>query len=215
MFQSSNQPEPDSLGRYYANGNPNLKPETSKNIELGIQKQQDWGLIGVKVYKNKVKDVIEYNPHGVFTINEPHYFNTGKLITKGIELSVNANVAATIFNFSHNYNDSKENNHAWQSLRRPKHITNLTINKRYGKFDSRVQVIKKSSTTDYSDNIFDGTTLVNLSSHYNLNNKSKVSLNIKNAFDKHYITGINMNALPTAPYNQLGRTIEIGLEYQF
>ncbi len=193
---------------YYAKGNPDLKPETSKNIELGIQKQQDWGLIGVKVYKNKVKNVIAYNISD--DINIPHYFNTNKLSTKGIELSVNANVATYNLNFSHNYNNSKENNSATQSIRRPKNTTDLTINKQYGKFDSRVQVIRKSSSID-ENKILDGYILVNLSSHYNFNNKIKVSLNIKNAFDKNYITATDFNGA----YNQLGRTIEMGLEYQF
>ena len=113
-------------------------------------------------------------------------------------------------NFSHNYNNSKENNNATQSIRRPKNTTNLTINKQYGKFDSRVQVIRKSSSID-DNKTLDGYILVNLSSHYNLNNKTKASLNIKNAFDKNYITATDFNG----DYNQLGRTIEIGLEYQF
>jgi vitamin B12 transporter len=209
LFQLFNQPEPSP--DYYGNGNPDLKPETSKNIELGIQKQQDWGLIGVKVYKNKVRNVIAYNTSkGINSANIPHYLNTDKLSTKGIELSVNANVATYNLNFSHNYNNSKENNSATQSIRRPKNTTNLTINKQYGKFDSRVQVIRKSSSID-DDKILGGYILVNLSSNYNLNNKIKVSLNIKNAFGKNYITATDFHGA----YNQLGRTIEIGLEYQF
>lgn len=192
---------------FYGNGSPNLKPETSKNIELGMQKQQDWGLIGVKVYKNKVKNVISFD--STTNANTP-YHNTDKLSTKGIELSVNANVATYNMNFSHNYNNSKENNSVTQSIRRPKNITNLTINKQYGKFGSRVQVIRKSSSID-DNKILNGYILVNLSSHYNLNNKIKVSLNIKNASDKNYITATDFNG----DYKQPGRTIEMGLEYQF
>ena len=209
LFELFNQPEPpdDDDKHYYGNGNPDLKPETSKNIELGIQKQQDWGLIGVKVYKNKVKNTILYNiSGGTNSPNIPHHFNTGKLSTKGIELSVNANVATYNINFGHTYNNSKKNNSVTQSIRRPKNITNLTINKQYGKFDSRLQVIRKSSSID-NDEILDGYILVNLSSSYDINSSAKVLLNIKNATDKNYTIANG--------YNQLGRTVEIGLDYQF
>ncbi|BBB22607.1 iron complex outermembrane recepter protein [Abyssogena phaseoliformis symbiont OG214] len=210
LFQLFNQPEP-SFGAYYGNGNPNLKPETSKNIELGIEKQQDWGLIGIKVYNNKVNNAIAYDTSGgTSSANIPHYFNRDKLSTKGIELSINANIATYNINFSHNYNKSKENDSNTQSIRRPKNTTNLTINKQHGKFNSRIQVIRKSFSID-DNKMLDGYTLVNLSSNYSLNDQVKISLNIKNALDKNYITATDFNGA----YNQLGRTIEMGLDYQF
>jgi vitamin B12 transporter len=70
-----------------------------------------------------------------------------------------------------------------------------------------VQIIKKSSSLDVGNVELDGYTLVNLSSRYGINKQTKVLLNINNAFDKDYVV--------TKGYNQIGRTVELGVEYKF
>ncbi|KAA0441153.1 MAG: TonB-dependent receptor [Candidatus Thioglobus sp.] len=199
-----------------------LKPETAKNIELGLEKQHSWGNSSVRLYKNKVSNLIDYvscsggsnatYPPPTFTPTcpagetyIPGYKNQDRLKTEGVELSVNANIAGYLFDFSHNYNKSRKNDETTQSLRRPKNTSNLTVNKKYGKFNSRIQVIKKSSSLDGVR--LDGYILVNLSSDYEINKSVKIALNIKNATDKNYNIANK--------YNQLGRTLEVGLNYQF
>jgi vitamin B12 transporter len=136
-----------------------------------------------------------------------HYTNEDKLTNQGIELLLNANIANYNVSFSHNYNKSRKNNSATQSLRRAKNTSNLVISKQYGKFNSRVQIIKKSSSLDVGNVELNGYTLVNLSSRYGINKQTKVLLNINNAFDKDYVI--------TKGYNQIGRTVELGVEYKF
>jgi vitamin B12 transporter len=195
-----------SLSRLFVWGaNPELKPETSKNIELGLEKQHNWGGIGVKLYKNKVKNLITWD--GGLDGTTSRYFNKDKLTTKGVEVSLNTNVAGYNIDFSHNYNDSKENNSTTQSIRRPKNISNLTVSKQYGKFNSRAQVINKSSSLDIGNVELKGYTLVNLSTNYHYNNDAKLFLNINNAFDKNYTVADG--------FNQLGRTVNIGISHQF
>lgn len=177
-----------------------LKPETSNNINLSIGKQHAWGEIGLALYKNKVKNVINGN-------NYPVYTNKDKLTTKGAELFINANFSDYNINFSHDYNKSMTNNETTQSIRRAKNTSNLTVRKQYGKFNSRVQIIKKSSSLDRGNVEIKGYTLLNLSTNYVINDNANVSLNIKNAADKDYTVANG--------YNQLGRTVEIGLNYQF
>ena len=185
-----------------------LKPETSKNINLGLSKQQSWGKVNLAVYKNTVNGLIAYkassNPYTDW------YTNEEKLSTKGVELSISGNLAEYNVNFSHDYNESRLNNEAKQVVRRPKNTTNLTINKQYRGFDSRMQLIKKSSSRDHIE--LDGYTLVNLSTNYNISNNTKVSFGIKNATDRNYKTA-TVNTTET--YNNLRRTVELGLEYKF
>lgn len=185
-------------GTTYYLPSPGLKPETSKNIELGIEKQHNWGVIGTKIYKNKIKNHINYRDN--------RFFNEDKFETKGVELSLNVDIASYNVNFSHNYNKSKKNNATTANVRRPKNITNLTVNKQYGKFNSRLQVIKKSSSLDANTKL-NGYTLVNLSTNYKYNDKTKLSLNINNATNKNYtiIKG----------YNQPGIEVEASLDYKF
>ena len=183
-------------------GNSNLRPETSKNIELGLEKQHTWGFSSIKIYNNSSNNAFRSDG----TTNWV-YENVGKLKTKGIELSLNTNIAGYDIDFGHNYNTSKENDRVLQSIRRPKNTTHLTIGKQYGKFNSKTQVIKKSSSLDNGDIRLDGYTLINLSTNYDISDRAIVALRIKNAANKKYSVANK--------YNQLGRMIELGLDFNF
>lgn len=197
------------VGYSIGGGNLNLKPETSTNTELGIEKQHSWGVLSARIYQNKIKNLIKWedDPTKPPLNYDGKHINIDKLITKGIELSINANVFGYDIDFNHNYNNAKENNSNTQAIRRPKNITNLTIAKQYNKFNSRVQIIRKSASLDVGDIELKGHTLINLSNSYTVNNNTKISLNIKNASDKNYTVAHG--------YKQTGRTFEIGLNYQF
>ncbi len=189
---------------YQLTNTPTLNPEISKNIEIGVEKRYSLGVSSIKIYKNKIKDLIGYRYNA---INPNHYFNEDKLNIKGIELSISVNIQDYHINLNHNYVKSELNNKNTQQLRRPKNTTDLTINKRYGQFDSRLQVINKSSSLDAGSIRLKGYTLVNLSTNYHYNNDAKLFLNINNAFDKNYTM--------TDGFNQLGRTVNIGISHQF
>ncbi|SFV87411.1 Outer membrane vitamin B12 receptor BtuB [hydrothermal vent metagenome] len=193
-----------------------LKPETSKNINFGLSKQHPWGKVSIDLYKNTIANKISYTG----TYPNDFYNNIDELNIKGIELSINAHISKYNVDFSHDYNQSRQGmatttgSPVTQSVRRPQNTTNLTISKQYGKFNSSVQIIKKSSALDISSNAnlsnytkLSGYTLLNLSTNYNINDATQVSLNIKNATDKDYTTAVG--------YNQLGRTVELGLNYKF
>ncbi|WP_428087208.1 TonB-dependent receptor plug domain-containing protein [Candidatus Thioglobus sp.] len=183
-----------------------IKPETSKNINLALSKQHAWGQISIEWYKNTITDLIvgKFDP---ITFDSLGYVNEQQQKIKGIEVSLNANISDYNINFSHNYNESRKNNETTQDLRRPKNITNLTIGKQYNKLNSSIQIIKKSSSLDFGSVKLDGYTLINLSTNYAIKKNAKLSLNINNITDKNYTVVNN--------YNQLGRTLEIGLTYNF
>ncbi len=180
-----------------------LKPETSKNTELGIDRQHSWGNFSAKVYQNKVKNAID--TEGVWNTANYSYKNIAKLSTKGVELSINTNISGYDIDFSHSQNKSRVKDETVQALKRPKSITNLIMNKQYGKFNQKVQVIKKSSH-DIANNL-KGFTLLNLSTSYDINQQAKVLINVNNATNKKYQT---VNG-----YNELERTIEMSLTYNF
>lgn len=183
-------------------GNSNLKPETTKNVEFGIQKQNFWGDLGLKFYKNNIKNLIDAKDPAN---SDYSYINKNELNIKGVELSIAADIKNYLISFSHNLTDSQLNN-TNQQQRRPKNTSNLTLSKTYNKFNSRLQIIKKSSSIDGTTTL-DGYALVNLSTQYDYNNTTKISLDINNAFDKNYQIAND--------YNQLGRVINLGLKYNF
>ncbi len=178
-----------------------LKPETSKNINIGLNRNHVWGEVGLSLFKNKEENGIKYTggwPNSIY-INEDEYS------AKGVEVSLNTNAFWCNIDFNHTYSKSSINNSNTQPARRPKNITNLMVNKQYYKFNSRIQVIKKSSSFDGIK--LDGYILINLSNSYDINSNTKVLLNIKNVTDKDYTIANG--------YKQLGRSLEIGLDHQF
>ncbi len=179
-----------------------LEPETSKNIELGIEKTYDWGVVDVKTYTNKIENAFRSDDTTGWA-----WSNIGRLTTKGIEVSVSTNINNYDLDFSHSYNESRAHDETTQAIRRPKNMTNLTLNKRYDKFNSKVQIIKKSSSLDAGNVELAGYTLLNLNTQYQVNNNAKASLTVNNATDKDYTVANG--------FNQFGRTVSLGLDYNF
>ena len=195
---------------FYLDNSPSIKPEAGKNVEIGVEKQHRYHLIGAKLFSNKVKDSIAYD--GSWN-GANDYENTARLATNGVELYANTLINNYDIDLSHHYADSKSNGQTTQSIRRPKNTTTISLKKNYEKFSSRLQIIKKSASLDdttfngVGDTKLKGYTLINASSNYIISANTELSLTIKNATNKHYTTVVG--------YNNPGRTIEIGLNHQF
>ncbi len=185
--------------------NPNIKPETSKNIELGIEKKYELGSSGIKIFQNKTNNYFNYR--------DSMYFNEDSYKATGLELFGDINIYGYNVSFDHTYSKSIKNNIVTQQ-KRPKNITNLALNKQYAKFNSRAQVVRKSSSTDQNaNNPMNGYTLVNLSTKYNLSDNINALLSINNVFDKDYKTADVYGSTHT--FNNPGRRVTIGLDYSF
>ena len=179
-----------------------LEPETSKNIELGIEKTYDWGMVDARAYSNKIENAFRSDDTTGWS-----WTNIGRLLTKGIEVSVNTHINNYDLIFSHGYNKSRSHDETTQAIRRPKNTTNLTLGRQYAKFNSKMQIIKKSSSLDAGNVELAGYTLLNLSTQYQVNNNAKASLTVNNATDKDYTVANG--------FNQFGRTVSLGLDYNF
>jgi len=179
-----------------------LEPETSKNIELGIEKTYDWGMVDARAYSNKIENAFRSDDTTGWS-----WTNIGRLLTKGIEVSVNTHINNYDLIFSHGYNKSRAHDETTQAIRRPKNTTNLTLGRQYAKFNSKMQIIKKSSSLDTGNVELAGYTLLNLSTQYQVNNNAKASLTVNNATDKDYTVANG--------FNQFGRTVSLGLDYNF
>ena len=182
-----------------------LEPEQSKNIELGIERKSDWGTTSIKAYKNKVDNFFKYN--GLW--GSHYYTNDGRYDIKGIDLTINTNILNWDIDTEYSYNNSVKAGPSYQTGRRPEHSIGVTAKKKIGKFNNRVNIINKSwawDTTTGTDKLA-GYTLVNLATSYNYNNAWKVTGTLNNALDEKYEVAKD--------YNQLGRTINIGVTHKF
>ena len=184
-----------------------LKPEHSKNFEIGL----DYKNINAKIFKSKTKDAFDY-----VSATPAYYQNKDGIENKGVELNLKNRLSNWDIDSSFTYLDSIDSTTKLDQGRRPNKSLNITAKNSFGKFDNKVQLIAKSSTFDHDDNTTRGKNagygLINLGTSYDYNNKTKVYLNVNNALDKKYTVA---KTSATESYNQLGRTINLGVNYTF
>ena len=82
-----NGPTPEGFG--YQSPNPNLKPETSLNVDLGVRVRTARAYAEAFVFQNNIRDGIAIAPTGdtVQGLPEYHDVNVDKLRYRGVELS--------------------------------------------------------------------------------------------------------------------------------
>ena len=197
-----NAPSLYQLFAAWGTGNPNLTPEISRSTEISARKQHSWGNSSVNLYKTKTNDLIDYS------YDTYSYYNIDDVVNiKGVELSANTNIMSWDINANYNYLDAKKSNTTNQLLRRPKHSASITANKQSGKYNHRISLIQKSSSLDVGSISLDGYTLVNTGTKYDYNKDTTLTIKVGNLFDKKYTIADG--------YNQIGRTINLGVTYKF
>lgn len=100
-------------------GNPDLKPETSRGWDMGVEQTLLNGRATVDVtwFDNRIKNKIVWgNP----------YTNVGSASAKGAETSARLSLRDDLrLNASYTYTESRDNSNGWSLARRPKHQGSL------------------------------------------------------------------------------------------
>ena len=185
-------------------GNPNVRPEQSRNIEAGLHYSDSAHLLGITYFDNRIKDLInavEVDP-ATFTYQAQ---NVGKARIDGLEFSYAGQLGDTSITTA-------------VTLQNPYDITNNKPLDRRSTKHSNVAVTHKLGALQiggewlYSDTRPDGTRTLaayhvfNLTAAYALSKQTKLSLRADNLTDQN-----NSNAYG---YNPLGRTFFANLSYQ-
>lgn len=179
----------------YSLGNPNIKPESSKNLEFGIQGTLKTGSWEVNLFQNKVDNLIAWAPRadGKWTPS-----NTDKALIKGIEASHktvlknwNINTSLALLSAKNDQGDNKG-----KYLRyRPKQTLNLDINRQFGRFNLGTTIHAESArfiTQDNSKSLA-GFATVDLRTEYAIGKSWSVGMKIANLLDKKYETNKGYN----------------------
>jgi vitamin B12 transporter len=183
-----------------------LKPERSKNLELGLIGDYLWGDVGIKLYKSKVSDAFKY-----FSASPAYYVNDGVVNIKGIELSIGTELFGWDLDSNIDFNEAIAASTDLQKGRRPNRSISLNLSKTSGKWKRNINWTAKSWAWDkdaHTDDIkLGGYGLLNLSTSYDFTDSLSVYLNRNNALDKDYEMARG--------YNTLGKTSTLGLTYTF
>ena len=208
---ATNLPDHYSNNLNIVAGKTALKPERSKNIEVGLSGAYGWGNFGVKLYKSKVNDAFGY----VYAAGSvlAHYENVGIINMKGAELSIGTDLLGWDLNSTLDVGKAIQSAGADAGLRkarRPNRSISLNLSKTSGKWKRNINWIAKSRTqdkADHSNGENGGYGLLNLRTSYDFTEDLTVYLNRNNALDKNYEMAKG--------YKTLGKTSTLGLTYTF
>lgn len=187
-------------------GNPDLKPEESESINLGIAQYADTWNWTFNIYQNKVDQLISYDA-AIFLPN-----NIDEARIRGAEFTVDVTLAgfdiATQLSHTDPRNRSAGPNQDNLLARRPRNTARIDVDRAFGAFRTGVTFNAAGERYDNLANTdrLGGYSTLDLRLEYAIAPAWTLQAKVGNVFDRAYET--------VAWYHQAGRTYGLSLRYQ-
>ena len=203
-----------SLADSFALGNPNLKPEKSKNIEGSIRYKDDSGSMSLTIFQNKIDDFIIYTAPaeaGSRTSTQ----NLNKAEIQGLTISGDQFFGHFQIKGSATGQSAKNEDTDKYLPRRASLIGNINLNYYIGNWNIGVEETFSGKRFDDKENIVNlsGYALTNIVTDYKINDKLKLNLRLNNVFDKDY--SLAAEGASGFRYQTPGRSLFANLRYDF
>ena len=185
-------------------GNPDLRPESSRNFEIGLRGTPDWGHWSVSVYRNDIRDMITFDA----ALNLPNNIDRARIT--GLEGVVGGKLAgwdvratATLMNARDNAIGGFYNGN--ELPRRPRRSARFDADRSFGSFSFGASWYLGGRAYDDIANRhpLGGYALTNLRAGWQFNRDWKLQFSLNNVFDRDYETAWF--------YNQPGRNFMLTL----
>lgn len=184
---------------YYPNfGNTDLVPERSKNYEVGINGQHNWGQWAVNFYQTDIKELIIYDPNNNYL---PSNISASRI--RGMD----ATASTQLFGFSvqgnlsllspENRGDKGTGANASKVLpRRAQQIFRLDVDKRFDAFSAGVSFRAEGRRFDDPQNTqrVGGFAMLDLRAEYTLLKQFTLQAKVNNLLNKQYQTAKGYNS---------------------
>ncbi|WP_291982844.1 TonB-dependent receptor [Candidatus Accumulibacter sp. ACC005] len=192
-------------GNFFSGGNPDLKPEQAKNIELGANWERGDHRASLVVYNNDVTDLIEFRP--------PTYapVNVSKALLRGATLTYDGRFSewgvGVVVDLLDPRNDEDGPNNGNRLARRSDQQMSSYISRKLGDWDLRGewQLVGNRYDDPANTKLLGGYGLVNLYADYRLQRDWTLFARANNIFDKYYETIDN--------YATAGANVFVGVRY--
>jgi vitamin B12 transporter len=188
-------------------GNPDLRPESSRNLELGLRGTPDWGHWSLSVYRNDIRDLITFDA----AVGLPG--NVDRARITGLEGVVGGKLAgwdvratATLLNARNDADGGFYNGNVLP--RRPRASARFDADRSFGRFSFGASWYLAAHTYDDIGNRhpLGGYAVTNLRAGWQVNRDWKLRFALNNVFDKAYETAWF--------YNQPGRNFMLTLDWR-
>lgn len=189
---------------YY--GNPDLKAETSRSLEIGLAGTHDWGRWSVNAYRTLIDKLIAYDS----SLWAPS--NIDKARIRGVELVLASRLFGWDWNANYSWldpeNRSQGANRGNQLPRRARQLFNLDLDRSLGAFavGATLHVEGKRYDDQANSNRLAGFATLDLRGEYRITPTWRLQTRLANLFDADYQTALG--------YNQQGRAFYLTLRYQ-
>lgn len=217
---------------YTSIGNPSLKAETSKSLEIGVRGRSQTLRYSVSAYYNKYKDFIAGNQlvGGSGTVADPFVYqsvNLGKVDIRGFELSGEWLFApnwSLLGSFARAHGDQDDNgvSRPLNTVDPAKLVVGLRYDqpKQYGAQLTGTFVERKKHRPDETRFAPDGYQTFDLTGWYHFNRNASLNVGIFNLFDKKYYEWADVRDVAATStiidaYSQPGRNFSASFKYQF
>lgn len=196
---------------YPGYGNPNLGPETSRSVELGLRGEHDWGTWTLNAYQTRVDDMIAYD---AALVDAAHPFgqpnNIDKARIRGVEAGYDTTLAGWTVATRLTWQDPKADgavNHGNWLPRRARQSGRIDADRRFGAFSVGGSVYASGERYDELANAtrLGGYGLLDLRVGCAVGRDWNLALSANNVFDRDYQTA--------AWYAQPGRNYQLTLRY--
>jgi len=190
-------------------GNPDLDPEQSRSIELGLSGRHPWGRWEANAFQTDIDELIGFVEVAPFQLMAE---NTDEARIRGLELSVTADVAGWLLDANLTLldprNETEGPNDGNLLPRRPEQTARLDIDRSFGRLGvGGTLFISGRRFDDAANDVrLDGFSLFDLRAAYAFTDALRLQGRIENLFDEDYET--------VAWFNQPGRSFNVTLSYQ-
>lgn len=173
-------------GPYY--GNPDLKPEKSRNKEIALIWDKGTHTASLTVYQNNIRDMIEWVTLNPATY-EGTYGNVDRARLQGATLSYAGQIDTWRIQASYDWLDAKDRNRDLRLGRRARDSATFSVSKLWGAWEPGVELVYAGSRPDrtvVNSATLASYTLVNLTANYKINKDFSVTARLNNVFDENY-----------------------------
>lgn len=189
------------------NANPNLKPEKSKNAEMGLLWQRNNNVLSATYFYNRVENLIGY-------VTDPTtwagtYQNTDRAKLSGLSLSWRGQYAGFQTFAHYDFLNAKNRDTGKRLVRRAEQTFKTGASYDFGQFLAGAEWFL--SDERFNDNAektrLGGYGVLNLFGEWRLNRFASVDLRLNNILDKRYelaLVGIDATSGKRYPYNTAG-----------
>jgi vitamin B12 transporter len=199
---------------YSFQGNPNLKPETSRNKEISLVYDQGHHRFSATVFHNKIDDLII----GFQGIPADSPANVGSATIKGLTLAYEGWFGNYHLRASADVQNPKDDDTGKLLPRRARHYGSLVASRTWGDLEVGTEISASGLRYNDTDNSIKlgGYALVNFVVNYALNADWSLNARLNNAFDREYALATTASSFaPDAPaYGTPGANLFVGLRWQ-